>query len=379
MFDLTPKQEERLTYWLPALMAGAVMGAVFIWLGNTPLLRAGALALVVTGVSLTLRRMGAGLSIIGGMALGFSPAFWSQTGGTLTTNPQLVIGLLGAAGVVMAGLYLWRKRLFASVAAGTAIFVGLYLIFGITERSLRLTTLLAAWMLYMLVIALRQTNPRPEDPPATTLSMRHKLGVLLLFVLGVLNDPLFVLFAPAVVLGLWLSHVELAAWYWITVAVTTLIGVWGTANQYLTAEWMVLSMDTLPASAIPVIVPGAWRNPERWLHLITLIVNQFTWIGVLLGIIGIARMSRWYPTLGVVLMVAYGTYSLFGLAYFGGDADVLLLPLLIIQVICITYAVHTIGQWISRERSTRLSQIVVTAAFVFLPLTLLLRILESGL
>ena len=227
---------------------------------------------------------------------------------------------------------------------------GLYVAVGLTQKSLRLTTILSAWLVYMLIIALRQTNPRPEEATAVPLGKPHTYGVLLMLTLGVLNEPLFTLFAPGVVLGLWLSHVQLPRWYWLILLGVVLLGSYRLSADYIAADWLTMSTGELNRSVVhlPFIMLDGWREPLQWLWLSGFMMRQFTWAGAVLGIIGIARMSRWYPTLGVTLMVIYASYGSFGLMYFGQDIEILLMPMLIIQVICITYAVYTLLQWLSR-------------------------------
>jgi hypothetical protein len=127
---------------------------------------------------------------------------------------------------------------------------------------------------------------------------------------------------------------------------------------------------------VPYLIGNAWRESSRWLKLIELVANQFGPIGLGLGIIGLARLARWYPPVGVVTMIAYGSFGVFGLLYFGADASTLLLPLLMIQLVWMTYAVYAFGQWL--QKSTRASggviRLLAPAVFALLPLALLLRI-----
>lgn len=350
MLQLAEKQQSRLTYWYPALLAGATAWVAFLWVGNTPLLRATALSIVIIGVSLCLRRLGAAFAYVGGLVLAFSPAYWSQVGGPPTVSAWLVLLFILAGGGMAALVLRWNRRVFLSFAVGITVFVGLYLLFGTTQRSLRLTTILAAWLLYMLITALRQTNPRPNEPPATPLSKPHIYGVLLMMTLGVLNDPLFTLFIPAASLGLWLSHARLPRWYWLALAVLTVYGLWGIGVEYVSLDWGVRSSFQMHIAgvSVPYIVFDGWREPVRWLYITGLMSRQFTFVGVVLGVVGIARMSRWYPTLGVTLMIAYASYGVFGLVYFGSDIEILLLPMLMIQTIWMTYAVHAALQWAQR-------------------------------
>jgi hypothetical protein len=127
---------------------------------------------------------------------------------------------------------------------------------------------------------------------------------------------------------------------------------------------------------VPFIMADGWRETSRWLRLMELVVSQFTAAGLLLGVLGLARLARWYPPVGVVTMIAYAWFGAFGLVYFGGDAPVLLLPLLVIQVLWMTYAVYTFSQWLQKSTSPAFQSVrwLAPAAFTLLPLLMLLRI-----
>jgi hypothetical protein len=152
--------------------------------------------------------------------------------------------------------------------------------------------------------------------------------------------------------------------------------------QYIHPYYWLFSADAAGAVGlrVPYLLADAWREGERWIVLINLVVGQFTAVGAGLGILGLARLSRWYPPLGGVLLLAYGVYAVFGLMYFGGDAAVLLLPLLMIQVYWMTYAVFTFGQWMQKsiQPSQAALRWLAPAAFTLLPLFMLLRIIEAA-
>ena len=105
-----------------------------------------------------------------------------------------------------------------------------------------------------------------------------------------------------------------------------------------------------------------------------LIIGQFTAAGLALGVLGLARLSRWHPPVGVVTMIAYAAYALFGLVYFGEDSPVLLLPLLMIQLLWMTYAMYTFGQWLQKSLKPARVRWIAAATFTLLPLFMLLRI-----
>jgi hypothetical protein len=205
-----------------------------------------------------------------------------------------------------------------------------------------------------------------------------------MMVLGILNDPLFTLFAPAVFLGLWLAQARLSHWYWGVLAGISVLGVYGITQAYVSLDWLNRSAYDLhlEQNFVPFIVLDGWREPIRWMYITQLMTQQFTWIGLILSIIGIARMARWHPTLGVTLMIAYASYGIFGLVYFGKDVQILLLPMMMIQVISLTYAVYSVLQWSvnlsSKPVITRTAQWGIIAGFATLNLALLLRIVGAN-
>jgi hypothetical protein len=371
------RRQDIIAYWGPALAAGLCAWLAYILVGDTPLIRASGLALVIVGVGLTLRRWGALLSFLGVLAFAFSPAFWSQTGGIERLSLPAVLGAtaLATLGVALA-TRLTRRRALALIL-GLAIFGALFLLFVGAPRSLRLTTLLAAWVIYLLTDALWVTNPRPDEAAPAQLRLRHSLGMLLLLTVGVVNDPLAALLIPAIALGLFLSQAKLPLWYWALLLVVFAAGVYGIVQNYAISTWW-----TFPAAQaeelgyrVPKLMADGWRAPARWLLVGQMLIDQFTVFGLALGVLGLARLSRWYPPLGVTTMIAFGTYFLFGLVYFGRDSAVLLLPLLVIQAFWMTYAVHAFGQWLQRGAvPVQVARWLAPATYILLPLFLFLRV-----
>ncbi len=370
---ITPTLDLRslLGYALSALLSGALTLLLYVSVGQTPFVRAFGLALVVGAMTLTLRRMGAWLAVIGGLALAFSPAFWSQRGGPESGAPIMAL-VLGATLICALLVRRFGARALLVVEIGLLVSALIFWRDFTYYKSLRITTLCAALVLYMLIDGLLRTNPRPDEAPRAPLDELHMMVLLLLLSVGVINDPLFVLFAPAIALGLMMSRTSLPLWYWALFVFVIGIGVYGFINDPVRARWWTTAQtDNLGTS---YIVMDAWRNSARWIMLIQLVVSQFTPIGALLGVLGLARLSRWYPPLGLVTMVAYAAYVLFGLVYFGVDSAVLLLPLLMIQVLWMTYAVFTFGAWLQKAFKQPALRWVAPAIFTLLPLAMLLRV-----
>jgi hypothetical protein len=360
----------------PAVISAGVALAAFITIGHTPPIRAFGLAAALMGVVLTLRRFGAVLAIIGGLALAFSPAYWSQTGGTESAAFGLIALLLGGA-LLTTAVFGVGKRPLLGAAAGIVLFAVLFWVLVGTPRSLRLTTFFSAWALFLMIDALLTANPRPDGPPPASLRPYHTMGLLLLLVLGVLNDPLFTLMIPAAALAMGWSRTPLPRWYWAVFIVMSGVGLVGVSQLYLNTNWWLYPAAEAQARGItvPYVMADGWRAGTRWVALIQMVIGQFTLIGAALGVIGLTRLARWYPPVGVVSMVAYGCYGVWGLVYFGSDQAVLLLPLLMIQMIWVTYAVYTFSHWL--QRSLHVTTEVAWLApviFALLPLLLLTRI-----
>ncbi len=341
----------KLSRWIPALAAGLIAWLAFMILGHTPVIRASGLALAIIGAALMFSRWGMILGVVGGLAFAFSPAFWAQTGGTESLNPVAVSGALALAVVGAAFLAWLSKRPSFGLALGLIVFTGLFFTVVGSPHSLRLTTLLAAWLLALVVDALMLTNPRPDEAAPISLGRRHVLGILLLLTIGVINDPLIALFLPAVALGLFLSATKLPRWYWAALLVIGIVGARGLMVQYADSSWWLYpaAQAEMLSVRVPKLFADGWRVSERWVELFALVIDQFSVVGLVLGVIGLARLARWYPTLGVVMLTAFTTYFIFGLLYFGRDRAVLLLPLLMIQVLWMTYALHSIWQWLTRS------------------------------
>jgi hypothetical protein len=225
--------------------------------------------------------------------------------------------------------------------------------------------------MFVLIDMLLLTNPRPDDAPHILHDKRkaidetgaepprayHTLGILLLIGIGVLNDPLLTLLVPAIALSLFLTNTRLPWWYWVVMLLVFVIGTRGIAIDYLSLQSYR-------------ILPAGWRNGARWVDMLQVIVGQFT-------IVGMARLSRWYPPLGTTTLIAYASYMVFGLSYTGPNREFLLLPLFVIHVLWITYAVFTLGEWLDRAffEQKDWGHYIVQGLYVLLPLSMLLNII----
>jgi hypothetical protein len=377
---LPQNQQLFVKFWMPALSAGILAALLLLFIGDTPVTRASGLGLVVIGITATLRRMGAVIAFLGGLTLTLSPAFWSQTGGA-EGDPATIVIAVGIALLIIVLMVLIRMHPYFSIAVGVTAFVVLFWSQIGTPRSVRLTSLVVAWLMYLMVDMLLLTNPRYDDeeqsPPPLLLNQSvkknpktdgyqahvyHWGGILFLLLIGILNDPLLIMMIPATLLALYLSQTPLPRWYWFIFAGVVILGVHGIFSDYVanTAHFFVLD---------------EWRHAYRWIDVLQYIIGQFSIVGVAMGILGLARLARWYPPLGSVTMVGYAAYTFFGLIYVGPRADLLLLPLSIIQIIWISYAIFTLGEWLSKTSQWRFGRYFIIGFYGLAPLYLLWQVL----
>lgn len=341
---LDESQQRLIRFWLPALMNGLLAWLLLLILGETPLVRASGLALVIVGVTLALRRMGAVLAMVGALTLALSPAFWSQTGGG-QGEPATIVIALGLAAVATIAVVFFSKRPSIGFGIGIIVFAAFFWSQIGTPRSIRLTAFVIAWLMYLLIDMLLITNPRPDDAPlilrdgglktvngAVPARMYHIFGILLLVTVGIVNDPLLTLLMPAIVLSLILTKTRLEWWYWLAIGIVIGVGIRGLWIDYLQAQ-------------SPFIMLADWRLGANWLEMIDLIIQQFTVFGAGLSLLGLARLARWYAPLGTVSMVGFAAYWLFGVVYSSANEAILLLPMFVIFVLWMTYAVLAISEW----------------------------------
>lgn len=367
----------RLRQWAPALLGGALALVVFLFPGETPVLRACGMALVIVAMAMLLRRFGAALALCGCLALAFSPAFWTQTGGASRQDllPLLALATLAA---LVALLLLRRKGslLLAAVVALALFSLVFWWQQGQTD-SLRLTALASAWLLVLLVDLLQRALPHPDGAEVGAPEASHAWAILILLVIGIVNTQLFVLFVPAVGSALILSKVRLSRVYWLLLLLACLFGLSGIVSRYLSSEWWLYpsAQGIEEGLVLPWLLADGWREAGRWLILLEIVRDQLSIPGSLLALFGLSRLSRWYPATGTVTLLAWGCWALFGLVYFGRDIDVLLLPLHMIGIVWMTVAVHAIRDWsehLAPGPALRPAW-VVTGIYALLPLWLLLQ------
>ena len=296
--------------------------------------------------------MGFVASIAGGLTLTLCPMFWSQAGGQESGAETILLALGIGLALCLAALFISR-RLYLGIGIGCAAFALVFWSQLGLAHSLRLTGLITAWLLYLLVDMILQTNPRPGAKPPRAPKPWHTFGLLFLFVIGAINDPLVALFAPAILLSLFLSYARLPKWYWMAAGAALLFGIGLLISEYMLAD------------AAPLALLG-WRDAARWIELGDLLLAQFGIIGALLALLGLARLSRWYPPLGTVTVIAFAAYAWFGLVYYGEHREVLLLPLHddsgLVDDLC-RECLWPVGEQIHEQRDAALDACRIGAVF----------------
>lgn len=367
--------KRRLGHWLPGLAGGALAWLVFMAPGETPLLRASGMALVIVAMAMLLRRLGGGLALCGCLVLAFSPAFWTQTGGAAGQDVAGALALLALA--ALAALLLLRRGgpWLIGPVAGLALFsLGFWLQQG-QVGSLRLTALASAWLLVLLMDLLQRARPHPADPVPQAPESGHSWAIWGLLTIGIVNTPLFVLFAPAVIAGLKLAGVRQPRHFWLLLAAVCVAGLAGLGQRYLSSDWWLYPATQAQQDGLvlPYMLADGWREAVRWLTLLEIVRDQLTLPGGLLALVGLARLSRWYPATGIVTLIAWGSWAFFGLLYFGRDSAVLLLPLHMVGIAWMTVAVRAAMDWVARSpaRGRQTAQGLVTALYALLPAWLL--------
>lgn len=364
-------------YW-PVFVAGIISLLLFLLVGQAPVTRALAMAGTVAALTQILQRFGNGLALIGSATLTFTPAFWSQVIGSSTADPLLVMALLVGAGTVVGMFLLVGRKPAIGLAIGISIFAILFWTVVGTPRSLRITAFLSSWLLYLVMDAVLRVHPRPEELLRQSIELYHLYGFLFLLLIGILNDPLFTLMVPSVGLTLVVTRAPVKWGYWGALVLIALFGTYQLITQYASSTWW--SFSTEQARELGIVVPyligNGWRDANRWLELFQLFASQFSLVGVVLMLFGLSRMARWYPPLGIVTMVGFASYMIFGLLYLGRDVTVHLIPMFIIIIVWITYGIFAIGQWIGKSSAPAgIARWVAPALFTLLPVFLLARIL----
>ena len=94
----------------------------------------------------------------------------------------------------------------------------------------------------------------------------------------------------------------------------------------------------------------AWlKNPERYVILTRLILEQYGWVGLILGLLGLVWLLTKRRQEAIFLLIAYVTYFIYGLCYYIPDISAFLIPAHFIFAIWIGAGLHGLLQVASRK------------------------------
>ncbi len=94
----------------------------------------------------------------------------------------------------------------------------------------------------------------------------------------------------------------------------------------------------------------AWlKDPERYLILARLILQQYGWVGLILGLVGLVWLFAKRRREAILLLVAYLAYFIYGLNYYVPDISAFIIPAHLIFAIWIGAGLHGLLQVTSRK------------------------------
>ncbi|MBC8249081.1 MAG: DUF2723 domain-containing protein [Anaerolineales bacterium] len=120
----------------------------------------------------------------------------------------------------------------------------------------------------------------------------------------------------------------------------------------------------------------AWlKDPERYLILARLILEQYSWVGLILGLLGLVWLFTKRRREAILLLVAYVAYLIYGLNYYVPDISAFIIPAHLIFAIWIGAGLHALWQaassWILDIRYWILDSLLITCFSLLVTLPLL--------
>ncbi|MBC8264535.1 MAG: hypothetical protein H8E47_10485 [Anaerolineales bacterium] len=124
---------------------------------------------------------------------------------------------------------------------------------------------------------------------------------------------------------------------------------------YIPLRWPALHGRSMALNEFANLVLGnrfrgalhwdAWlKDPERYLILSRLMLQQYSWVGLALGLLGLVWLLMKRRREAVLLLVAYVTYFIYGLNYYVPDISAFIIPAHLIFAIWIGAGLHALWQ-----------------------------------
>ncbi len=274
------------------------------------------------------------IAVLGALAFGFSPVFWSQA------VVAEIYALHNVFVIAIMGLLLW---LVGRPSADT-------------ENN-------------------DQTDDKDDEIAPRIMLLFGLIG------LSLTNHLTTVLLLPGVALAIYLAKPKLSRRQWLAAAGLLIGGL--LLYIYIPLRWPALhDGQSMPFGEFigwitgsrfsGALQLGAMFKGERWAIVYRLLLDQYLWIGIVLGIIGLITLILRNPRAAAVTGLIFVAQGFYGLNYLVPDISVFLIPMYLIQAIWIGYGVSTILQWVGagiKKPPPYWFQLAILTAFALIPLS----------
>jgi len=285
--------------------------------------------------------------------------------GNVAYRVNLISPLFASLAVIFLYLclvHLTQHRTISLLAALTFAFSRTFWSQAVIAEVYTLNAFFVALVLYLL---LKQTNKSANQQ---TCGERSRTINKFAFVYGLslTNHLTMILLAPAIAIyalltGLWknsqraaINDVKKA----LTAAGPFLLGL--SVYLYIPLRWPALHGRPMALGEFANWVLGirfrgalhwdAWfKDPERYLILSRLILEQYGWVGLILGLLGLVWLLEKRRKEAVLLLIAYVTYFIYGLNYYVPDISAFIIPAHLIYALWIGVGLHGILQVAGRK------------------------------
>ena len=359
MTRITPQQWGWLRQWGPAGITALCAWLLLLLVGQTQLARASGLALAILGVTASMRPMGLVASMAGGLTLDAVPGLLVADGrrGNPTRHDCHCGCWLWRRPCCWGACLLERKELAAGLGA-SVLFIALF------WSPNRQGAELAAYRAGNCLAVVSADGHAAADQPATrhqAAASRRKAWQL-----------------AGISAAFCRRHTERSIVHAFRAGHPARLAAFGRAAASGTIGWLILA-TVIGGLILADADLSCWRSRRcccpwdggmpcagwRWANI--------RWRSLACGrhcvgsAMGLARLARWYPPLGTVTIIAFAClHSLRADLHRRVHREILLMPLIIIQVMWMTYAVNTISQWVNkslRDESRVVDSPVVSALY----------------
>lgn len=261
---------------------------------------------------------------------------------TLTRALRVQPIISGLAALAFAfGPVMWRQAVVAEVYALHNAFVAALL----------------GGMLYLL----REEAESEDDRPLPT--HRVVVGLFALSGLSLTHHLTAILLFPALALAILLAWPRLTWQQWALAVGLFCAGL--LVYLYIPIRWPALNEGRLmPVGDFLAWITGsrfagalqlrAWLDdPARWDIVGRILLDQYGWIGLILGVFGLIALAIRHWRAALVSGLAFAAQGFYGLNYLVPDIDVFLIPMFLITALWMGYGVHALAGFLQNGVTRR--------------------------